>query len=94
MSITKLPLTYTDASLESQTLRAIAVNLRERAVAAREDAVASRERTLGARALECGDKLFRNGDASGHAAAFSFIKISAESGDSEAKVRMGEMLYV
>ena len=50
--------------------------------------------TLGARALECGDKLFRNGDASGHAAAFSFIKISAESGDSEAKVRMGEMLYV
>jgi hypothetical protein len=86
------PSPSTAAAAEAHTLRATAVDTRELAVAAREAAAAARERALVARALESGARMFETGDPVMHAAAFAFIQIAADGGDSEAKVRLGEML--
>ncbi len=80
------------AAAEALMRRAAAVDARELAVAAREDAAAARERALSARALESGVRLFENGDPAMHTAAFASIQIAADSGESEAKVRLGDML--
>ena len=92
MQVLDRALRQPDAGTEALQLRVAAVELRERAAAAREGAAAGRERALDAGALELGKRLFEEGSTANFSAAFTWIQEAAEGGETEAVVRLGEML--